>query len=251
MPFIIPSQQKETSTTYGQLPLQTDAIYPEDVSSKCATPKIAKTLSPIQLKRSNKLSNHRNLFKHMTLSKTFLSRATDGSDKMKIMEAVTTEDKEMLKREHSSPISFDRGKHSPMEAKARDESASIRSGEILEGENSKIVQEVGVNCFADKRRVKKKTLVRSLTVYVAASDEQSTSTPESKITLGKCGVDTKHNMDSPPVLVSNKPVLRGNTETSRLRSNRRPQLLKSQSVVDSRCEINGTYFCFCFCFYFF
>lgn len=184
-PSIVPSQQKGTSTTSVQLPLQTDAIYPGDVSSKCATPKIAKSLPPMQLRRSNKLSNHRNLFKHMTLSKTFLSRTADGSDKIK-MDAVTTEDKEMLKREHSSPHYFDRGKHFPMEAKTRDGSASIRSGEILEGEDSKEVQEVDVNRFVDKRRVRKKTLVRSLTVHVlAASNEQSKSISGSKIALGK------------------------------------------------------------------
>lgn len=51
-------------------------------------------------------------------------------------------------------------------------------------------------------------------------------------------------MDSPPILVSSKPILRGNTENSRLRLDRRPQLLKSQSIIDAGCEINGTYFCF-------
>ncbi|KAM3721725.1 Syntaxin-binding protein [Dirofilaria immitis] len=55
-----------------------------------------------------------------------------------------------------------------------------------------------------------------------------------------CGMNTKRNMDSPPVFVSSKPILRGNTDISHLRPDRRPQLLKSQSIVDSGCEINDS-----------
>ncbi|EFO24863.2 hypothetical protein LOAG_03620 [Loa loa] len=54
------------------------------------------------------------------------------------------------------------------------------------------------------------------------------------------GMDTRRNMDSPPGLVSSKSILRGSTENSRLRSDKRPQLLKSQSIIDSGCEINDT-----------
>uniref|UniRef100_A0A7I4KK62 LLGL domain-containing protein n=1 Tax=Brugia malayi TaxID=6279 RepID=A0A7I4KK62_BRUMA len=54
------------------------------------------------------------------------------------------------------------------------------------------------------------------------------------------GMDTRRSMDSPPIIVNSKSMLRGNAENSRLRSDRRPQLLKSQSIIDSGCEINDS-----------
>ncbi|CAG9538968.1 unnamed protein product [Cercopithifilaria johnstoni] len=44
-------------------------------------------------------------------------------------------------------------------------------------------------------------------------------------------MDTRRSMDSPPILVSCKSILRGSTENSRLRPDR--QLSKSQSIIDS------------------
>ncbi|KAK6105738.1 hypothetical protein QQG55_21450 [Brugia pahangi] len=58
--------------------------------------------------------------------------------------------------------------------------------------------------------------------------------------MSQYGVDTRRSMDSPPIIVNSKSILRGNAENSRLRSDRRPQLLKSQSIIDSGCEINDS-----------
>uniref|UniRef100_A0A158Q8C1 WD_REPEATS_REGION domain-containing protein n=1 Tax=Elaeophora elaphi TaxID=1147741 RepID=A0A158Q8C1_9BILA len=250
-PFIVPSQQQETFTSgvSVQLPLQTDAMSPGDISAKCASPKVAKAISPIQLRPSNK-SSRRNLFKHMTLGKTFLSRTTDGNDRIKTMETATKEDKEALTCERSSCHDLDHRKRSTVRNEV--ESASIRYSEVL-APDSEEVREVNANCLIDKLRVKRKTFVRSLTIHTAAaSDEPSKSISGSKVMLGKAismhipfsafrfnyGVDTRRNMDSPPVLSDSKSVVRGNTENSRIRLDRRPQLLKSQSITDSSCEIN-------------
>lgn len=183
--FIISSQQQETFTTGEsvQLPLQTDAVYSRDASAKCGTQKIARSTSTIQSRPSNKFSSRRKLFKHMMLSKTILAR-TDGSDKIKTMEAVATKDKQALACEHSSSHNLDHEKHLQVEAKVRNEmeSASIQSNEILGEEDS----ERNTNCLIDKLRVQRNILVRSLTTPSStASDEQSKSMSGSKVTLGK------------------------------------------------------------------
>ncbi|KAL3997357.1 LLGL2 family protein [Acanthocheilonema viteae] len=236
-PFIVPSRKQETSTTNTsvQLPLQTDVTYPEDISVKCVTPKLVKNTSAVQLRPSNKSSNRRKLLKHMTL---LLNRTADGNDKIKTVESITTDDKdkEVLTYEHSSSHNLDHKKRPPVgsEVKIRNEieSGSIRNDEIVRADDSFLI---------DKLRVKRKTFIRSLTIHTttaATSDEQSKSISRSKVMLGKYGVDTRRNMDSPPILVSSKSILHGNTENSRLRRDRRPQLLKSQSIVESGCEIN-------------
>ncbi|MCP9264101.1 STB5L [Dirofilaria immitis] len=254
----------------------TNAMYPGNVSPTCTIPEVVKSISPILLRPSNKLSSRQKIFKHVSLRKAFLTHTIDGSDKMKMMEAIATENRKTLKYGHFSLHIFGRGKYPPMEAKIRDGNASVESNKI----RGKI----------RKKFKRRKTLVRSLTVHVAAAyDEQSKSTL-SKIMLGlvnifiklakhtqrrkdessgscylyayvlcrysiynnnnyfysytvvtnRCGMNTKRNMDSPPVFVSSKPILRGNTDISHLRPDRRPQLLKSQSIVDSGCEINDS-----------
>uniref|UniRef100_A0A1I8EI81 LLGL domain-containing protein n=1 Tax=Wuchereria bancrofti TaxID=6293 RepID=A0A1I8EI81_WUCBA len=190
-PFVVSSQQQETSTTNVSVLLEMDTIYSGDISAKCATPKVAKTTSPIQLRLSNKLSHRRKLFKHMTLGKTFLTRTADGNEKIKTMETIiTAEDKETFICKHTSPHNLDHKKLFQLE------STSVRSNEILRAEDSEGVREL------------------------------------------QYGVDTRRSMDSPPIIVNSKSILRGNAENSRLRSDRRPQLLKSQSIIDSGCEIN-------------
>lgn len=177
-PFVISSQQQETSTT--NVSLEMDTIYSGDISAKCATPKGAKTTSPIQLRPSNKLSHRRKLFKHMTLGKTFLSRTADGNEKMKTMETITTENKETFTCKHTSPHNLDHKKRFQLE------STSVRSNEILRAEDSEGVREVDVNCLIDKLRVRRKTFIRSSTIHTStASDEQFKSMSGSKITLGK------------------------------------------------------------------
>ncbi|VIO95811.1 Tomosyn (vertebrate synaptic protein) homolog protein 1-like [Brugia malayi] len=175
-PFVISSQQQETSTT--NVSLEMDTIYSGDISAKCATPKGAKTTSPIQLRPSNKLSHRRKLFKHMTLGKTFLSRTADGNEKMKTMETITTENKETFTCKHTSPHNLDHKKRFQLE------STSVRSNEILRAEDSEGVREVDVNCLIDKLRVRRKTFIRSSTIHTStASDEQFKSMSGSKITL--------------------------------------------------------------------
>uniref|UniRef100_A0A1I7V5R1 WD_REPEATS_REGION domain-containing protein n=1 Tax=Loa loa TaxID=7209 RepID=A0A1I7V5R1_LOALO len=181
-PSVIPSQQEETSTANIFATLQTDAIYVGNVSAKCATPKVAKTTSAMQLRRSNKSSSRRKLFERVTLGKTFLTRTADGNDKIKTVGATTTEDKGTLTCEHSSSHNLDHEKRPVVEAKVRNEmeSASRQSSEILKAENSGKVQED----FIGKLRVRRKTFVRSSTIHTAAaSDEQFKSISASKVTL--------------------------------------------------------------------
>ncbi|KAM3721726.1 1-deoxy-D-xylulose 5-phosphate reductoisomerase [Dirofilaria immitis] len=159
-------------------------MYPGNVSPTCTIPEVVKSISPILLRPSNKLSSRQKIFKHVSLRKAFLTHTIDGSDKMKMMEAIATENRKTLKYGHFSLHIFGRGKYPPMEAKIRDGNASVESNKIR-GEDSQEVQEVNVNCSVDKFRNRRKTLVRSLTVHVAAAyDEQSKSTL-SKIMLGK------------------------------------------------------------------
>lgn len=191
-PFIVSSQQQETSTTNisGQSPSHTDAICMGDFSDKCATSKVSKTTSPVQPKPTNKSSNRRNIFKHMPLGKAFLNRTADGNDKMKTVDTVTTNDKEALTIQKISSRSLDSAKHQSVrnEIKIQNEveSGSLRNNEILRAEVPEEVREVDAYCLIDKLRIKRKTFVRSSTIHTAtASDEHSKSISGSKIMLGK------------------------------------------------------------------
>lgn len=155
-------------------------MYPVDTSVKCTTSKLSKTTSPIQRRRSSKSSNHRKLIKHMT-EKAFFNRTTDGDDKLKIVDEVTTSGPTC---EHSSLHNLDLRNHPPVqnEVKIRNE---VESGSIRNTENVEGVQEVDASYLIEKLRVKRKTLVRALTIHAAASDEQCKSISGSKIVLGK------------------------------------------------------------------
>uniref|UniRef100_A0A915PQS7 Lethal giant larvae homologue 2 domain-containing protein n=1 Tax=Setaria digitata TaxID=48799 RepID=A0A915PQS7_9BILA len=281
----LPLQKIFTTSIPVQLPLQMDSIHLEDISGICSTPEVDETASSSQSGYSHKWSSRRKLFKNMALGKGFLTRTIDMNDRTKARKTLTSEDKETLASQHSWPRDLDCGKHLTMKTKTEDEieNVSTTNSEISKSGETESVRRADINCLINKLRIRKKTLVRSLTLNVAtACEEQSEAMLGSKLTLESfvlrlafllhtktfgtrfqsfgvsrtktnrimCGykeendqewvlygVDTRRNMDSPPVLLSSKPILRGN-ENSRLRPDRRPQLLKSQSIVDSGCEIN-------------
>ncbi|VDM96940.1 unnamed protein product [Thelazia callipaeda] len=62
------------------------------------------------------------------------------------------------------------------------------------------------------------------------------SSQNSSANQHELGQDTKRNLDSPPYSTVTKSAVRFNTENSRGNSDKRPQLLKSQSVTDSSYE---------------